>query len=224
VLNFFKNKNENPPKTQPSAAVARKMYEALQEKLPAASVEYCFKLWQENPFSFKISRTRNSCLGNYTFRDGTHKITVNHDLNQYAFLLTYIHEIAHQHTWINKAGRRKKILPHGIEWKTNFQRLMQPLLSPEIYPEKILKPLTVYMSNPMASSVSYTPLQEALQSFNTHVEEGILLGQLPDNKWFEFRNVVYQKLEMRRTRALCLEKKSKRKYTIAAIARVKVIE
>jgi SprT protein len=211
-----------PPK--PSPQMAKKMREILQQKVPAGAADYCYKIWEENPFSFTVARTRSSCFGNYIFRNNTHKITVNHDLNPFAFLLTYVHEVAHLHTHLQKMTfKRKKFLPHGIEWKTHFQRLMQPVLNATIYPEKILKPLSEYMSNPAASSVGYAPLQEALRSFDEKQDDNIALGQIPDNQWFEFRGVVFQKLELRRTRVLCLEKKSKRKYTISAIARVKAI-
>lgn len=212
-----------PPK--PSPQMVKKMREVLEQKVPTEAVEYCFRLWEENPFSFTVARTRSSCFGNYIFRNNTHKITVNNDLNPYAFLLTYIHEVAHLHTQLQKgANKRRKILPHGIEWKTNFQKLMQPVLTSSIYPEKILKPLTEYMSNPAASSVGYAPLQEALRSFDEKQEEGVALSQLPDNQWFEFRGAIFQKLELRRTRVLCVEKKSKRRYTISAVARVKIIQ
>lgn len=175
-------------------------------------------MWQEQPFSFKISRTRSSCFGNYIFRDGQHKITINHDLNSYAFLVTYIHEIAHQRAWLNKG--RKRIEPHGKEWKRSFQDLMLPLLSEEHLPQKLLLPLSAYMQNPAASSVSYAPLAEALRSFNEGEQVGLSLEEITDNQWFEFRGTVFQKIEKRRTRVLCLEKQSKRRYTILASALV----
>jgi SprT protein len=210
--------NLDPPK----AVVVKKMQEILAKHVPETAVEYCFKLWQEQPFSFKISRTRSSCFGNYTFRDGQHKITVNNDLHHYAFLITYIHEIAHQRAWLDKS--RRKIEPHGKEWKKKFQDLMTPILHLNVFPEKVLVPLSQYMQNPAASSVSYAPLFEALRSFDVIEENEVSLSEIPDNQWFIFRNNVFQKLEIRRTRVLCLEKTSKRRYTILATARVKVIQ
>ena len=93
---------------KPDAITAKKMGEILLKHLPATTVAYCMELWQEQPFSFKISRTRSSCFGNYIFRDGQHKITINHDLNSYAFLVTYIHEIAHQRAWLSKGRKNGK--------------------------------------------------------------------------------------------------------------------
>lgn len=202
--------------------VARKMHEILTRHVPAHAVEYCFALWKEQPFSFKITRTRNTCFGNYTFRDGHHKITVNNDLSHYAFVITYIHEIAHQRAWLGKS--RRKIEPHGKEWKKNFQLLMSPIMHPNVFPETILVPLTHYMSNPAASSVSYAPLARALQGFDLTQQSGILLAEVADNQWFTFRNTVFQRLEKRRTRILCMERNSKRRYTILATARVDLVD
>lgn len=218
-VNKVVDKNPTLPTiNKPDAITAKKMGEILLKHLPATTVMYCFELWKEQPFSFKISRTRSSCFGNYIFRDGQHKITINHDLNQYAFLVTYVHEIAHQRAWLNKG--RKRIEPHGKEWKKSFQDLMQPLLSEEHFPKNLLLPLSAYMQNPAASSVSYAPLAEALRSFDAGEQVGVSLADLTDNQWFEFRGTVFQKIEKRRTRVLCLEKQSKRRYTILASALV----
>jgi SprT protein len=223
-MDLFKLQNKPIPKMTTSALVAKKIQEIIEKNVPTNAAQYCYQLWEEEPFSFKISRTRSSCLGNYIFRNGIHKITLNHDLNSYSFLVTYIHEIAHQRAWLENHSKRKKIEPHGIEWKRKFQELMKPLLNPTVFPETILQPLAYYMQNPRASSVSYAPLAEALRSFDKHTEQGISLSEVADNQWFEFRNMVFQKLELRRTRVLCFEKKSQRRYTILANARVKPVE
>jgi SprT protein len=224
---FFERVNkiveEKPsfPKQIANQVTAKKLEEMLSQQIPANALAYCLGLWHEHPFSFTISRTRSSCYGNYIFRNGQHKITVNHDLNIYAFLVTYIHEIAHQRAWLNKGKR--KIEPHGKEWKKAFQDLMNPILNLSIFPENLLVPLSQYMQNPAASSVSFAPLFEALRSFDKNADTGVFLSDITDNQWFEFRGNVFQKLEKRRTRVLCLEKISKRRYTILATARVEPI-
>lgn len=221
LLNIIKPEVKRIPKMIISESVAQKMQEIITKNVPPNAAKYCYELWLEEPFSFKISKTRSSCFGNYIFRDGIHKITLNHDLNTYAFLVTYIHEIAHQRAWLDSHTKRKKIEPHGNEWKRKFQELMNPILNSTVFPETILKPLAYYMQNPMASSVSYPPLANALRSFDKNVEEGIALTEIADNQWFEFRGTVFQKLELRRTRVLCIEKKTQRRYTIMANAKVK---
>lgn len=201
-----------------------RMREILTEKLPANSVDYAFNLWLDRPFSFKVARTRSTCLGNYTFRNNQHKITVNHDLNPYQFLITYVHEVAHQHVFIKfMQGKRKRVLPHGKEWKNAFAELMNPLLNEEVFPNEILRLLQTHMANPPASTVRDVSLLKALQSFDNKPvtkENGLYLDDLKQGDSFIFKGRTFTKLEIRRTRVLCLEKKSNRKFTIPKIATV----
>lgn len=202
---------------------ATKLQKILEKQIPVAALQYAIELWHEMPFSFTLSRSRSTCFGNYIFRNGHHKITVNHDINQYAFLITYIHEIAHQRTFQQHQGKRRKILPHGKEWKMNFQKLMQPLLNTTIFPESLLIPLTQYMQNPAASSVSFMPLAAALRGFDDIQEEGHELAQIAVNQTFEFRGKTYQKIENRRTRVLCMEVATQRRFTIVGIVKVTLV-
>src|SRR5690606_8358424 len=73
----------------------------LQRFLPEGTAETAYNWIQEYRFRFRISRSRNSRFGDYQSppRGGIHKISVNHDLNKYAFLITFCHEVAHLVTW-----------------------------------------------------------------------------------------------------------------------------
>jgi hypothetical protein len=201
--------------------------EILREKLPQNSVEYAFSLWESEPFSFKVTRTRSTCLGNYSYRNNKHKITVNHDLNPYQFLITYVHEVAHQHVFINHIIDRTKqisphrILPHGDEWKHTFTELMKPVLNEDIFPPNVLHLLRLHMANPPASTVRDITLMKSLQFFDRKtitVEKELHLGNLKQGEVFIFKKRIFTKLETRRTRVLCLENKSKQKFTIPKIA------
>ncbi|KPM49064.1 SprT-like domain-containing protein [Jiulongibacter sediminis] len=200
-----------------------KLTEVLKTQVPENALEYCVNLWQEHPFSFKITRSRNSCLGNYRFQNGHHTITVNHDLNVYNFLVTYIHEVAHQRVFI--FDRKKKTLPHGEEWKSRFRELMLPLLNEKVFPPEILMPLSLHMRNPKASSTRDAQLMRAFRAFDEnrkaaaiHLED-IELGQS-----FVFKKRIFKKLEAKRTRAVCMEIASKRKYTIPLLAEITPVD
>ncbi len=204
----------------------KELTEILQKHVPAEAVDYCVQLWENKHFSFTVSRTRSSCYGNHSFRsDKGHHITVNHDLNPHAFLLTYVHEVAHlktfednQRTFLQKMlKRRPKIDPHGEEWKRSFQVLMQPILNERFFPESILQPLQLYMQNPKASSVSYHPLAKVL---HLNEKEGDFLSDLAIGQLFVFRDKTYKKIETRRTRILCEEQATKKRFLIASIAKV----
>ncbi len=194
----------------------------LEEKLPPMALPYALELWKAHPFSFKVTRTRHTCLGNYTFKNGQHIITVNHDLNPYAFLITYVHEVAHQHTLIQNMGRRKRPLPHGTEWKTNFRQLMAPVLTPMVFPPDLLKTLSEHMKNPPASSSGDPRLLKALRAYDGHRPAGNpTLSELSNGSLFYFQNKAYKKLENRRTRTLVEAVSDKRRYTIASHVEVR---
>ncbi|WP_341228147.1 SprT-like domain-containing protein [uncultured Arcticibacterium sp.] len=229
MFDFIKRKNTNTPRTVKRASkpvLTKAIFnDALSKKVPSAALEYCTNLWEEAPFSFSISKTRSSCLGNYKFQNGHHTISVNHDLNPYNFLITYIHEVAHQRVFIKyQKNIKKRPAPHGKEWKTNFQHLMIPLLNEAVFPLEILKPLAAHMLNPAASSTRDAKLMKAIKAFNKgDLSEVVYLENVPNGQSFIFKNRKFQKIEKRRTRALCLDLETKRKYTIPLMAEIEVL-
>lgn len=107
------------------------MSEVLQKYLPEHAVQLSFELIKSNHVHLKIVNERKTRHGDYRKGvSGKHEITVNANLNKYRFLITLIHEIAHLVAF-EKFGRN--ILPHGVEWKMTFQRLMVPFIRPEIF-------------------------------------------------------------------------------------------
>lgn len=196
--------------------------ETFNRFVPQSAVEYCVRLWHENKFDLKITQKRATKLGDYRydFKSKRHTITINHDLNKYGFLVTYLHEVAHLKAF-NKHGH--KILPHGQEWKLEFQILVKPTLNTSTFPDRILKALTDYIVNPKASSCSDPVLTEAIRSFNVRNTESSLLELKPGEK-FVFNNRVFIKEEIKRTRYICQEVKTGKRYLIPKIAEVKKVE
>jgi SprT protein len=200
-------------------------HQTISEKVPHNAVEYCTSLWREHPFSFSISKTRSTCLGNYKYQNGSHTITINHDLNAYNFLITFIHEVAHQRVFIQFQSKiRKRPLPHGKEWKTNFQYLITPLLNETIFPLEVLQPLASHMAKPPASSTRDPKLMKALKQYDLGDKTGIWhLEDMANGQSFVFKNRTFLKIDKRRTRALCLDLATKKRYTIPLMAEVKPI-
>lgn len=196
--------------------------EAIAPQVPPGALSYCTALWKEHPFSFRLSKTRSTCLGNYKYHNGHHTITVNHDLNPYNFLITYIHEVAHQKVFIRYKGKKKP--PHGQEWKQSFQDLMIPMLSENVFPKDVLVELANHMKNPAASSTRDQSLMKALKLYDYGREIGqVLLEEVDIGQSFLFQKRKFQKMEKRRTRALCLDLNTKKKYTVPLTAEVKLI-
>lgn len=189
--------------------------------IPPAAVEYCHRLYEKLGFEFKITRSRQTKLGDFRFYGNMNKavITVNNDLNPYAFLVTYLHEVAHLLTHNEFKG---SVNPHGNEWKSVFIKLTQPVLTKEVFPPIVLAALIKYFQNPKASSCADPSLYKALQQFNNKSDKEIL-DTVDLQSTFIFNKRTFQKIEKRRTRWVCLEIKTKRKYLIPGVAEVKVM-
>ncbi len=200
-----------------------KILDILQSHVPAAAVEYCFNLWNACPFELKLSKSRQTKVGDFTSRRSrSHpRITLNNDLNPYLFLTTYIHEVAHLHVFRRYADR---VEPHGDEWKETFTNLLIPLLWNNIYPEEILHELRRHMVNPKASSFADTKLTEAFRLFDANKSHAAILSQLPEGSTFKLQGRYFRKGKLRRTRVLCKEIKSKRDYLVPADALVNDVQ
>lgn len=194
----------------------------LERYLPPQAVNYCVSQWEVFPFHFKVTKKRESKLGDYRYEyhEKKHSITVNGDLNPFTFLVTYLHEVAHLRTQLQFGSRVK---PHGEEWKTEFQKLLIPVMSEDIFPPPVLTALHKYLRNPKASSCTDINLLKALRAF----DEGNRLTFLSDVKMgvtFKFNKKYFVKENILRTRALCREVKSGRRFYIPEAAEVEVVQ
>ena len=197
----------------------------IANKVPANALAHCVALFEMNPFTFKLSRDRKSKSGDYRYdrNSGTSVVTVNSGLNQYAFLITLIHEIAHHITRINN---KNPVQPHGVEWKQEFKNLMLPLVNNLVFPDELLRLLSRHLKNPKASTWSDSKLTIALRKYDTielHPDDQHL-DEVEAGRNFQFNNRVFRKIEKRRTRVLCLEHSSGRKYLIPKQALVRIVE
>ena len=194
----------------------------FENYVPSTAVDYCKALWQQEGFLLKITRSRRSKLGDYCYHpDRGHQITVNHDLNPHAFLITYLHEVAHLLVF-KRYGARKA--PHGKEWKRSFVELLKPVMSEAYFPASVLAALRAYCLNPTAATSSFLPLKVALQAFDTPTPGLLPLHTLAVGELFELNLRRFKRLEMRRTRILCADARTGKKYTVGAAVLVKKLE
>ena len=91
----------------------------LQDFLPPNTYEGVLAYLHQYHVHLTVARERKSILGDYRHRihDKNHRISVNGNLNKYAFLITLLHELAHLLTF-EKFGNR--VMAHGKEWKHVF--------------------------------------------------------------------------------------------------------
>jgi SprT protein len=197
---------------------------ALASYVPHAAVMYCEHLYQNNNFIFHFSRPRRTRLGDFTVKPGfTPKITVNVNLNSYNFLITFLHEVAHYVVYQKYRGvSRRQIAPHGPEWKREFYCLLQPVMNEDVFPRDILLPLNKYAINPKASTGADQVLYNAIKKYDdpsVSINKTALI-HLNEGTDFVFQNRVFVRGSVRRTRVLCTDKVSQRRYTIPAHALV----
>ena len=201
--------------------------DSFDTHLPAASAAYGRKLWEYYGFTFRVVRPRRTRLGDFrALPQGQTFITVNADLNPYAFLITYVHEVAHAEVY---KTQRRRVKPHGRAWQTAFQRLMQPLLTDAVFPPAILEPLRSYMAKPAATTYANPALMLALRQIdmpttNPAAAGQILLRDVPEGRGFQLAKKTYVRGTLRRTRVVCKEMTSGRSYAILAHALVEVGE
>lgn len=188
-----------------------KEQEILARYLPSEAVEKVFSLITENHIHFKISKTRRTKLGDYRppIRHPNHRITVNHDLNPYSFLITFVHEVAHLKVY-NKF--KNSVSPHGKEWKSSYQELMQPFLENGSFPEDVQKVLIRSLRKSKAASTSDIELTKVLQKYDQSTDQ-IHLESLAANTIFHTENGrQYKKGNRIRTRYKCLNLVNNRFY------------
>lgn len=197
----------------------------LSKYLPEKAVEVVYNLIVQNNVLLRISRSRMTKLGDYrpARKDLPHRISLNHDLNSYDFLITFIHELAHLYAF-EKHGRNHQ--PHGIEWKDFYRKLMQPLLETDIFPSDIKQAVYNYLFEQNASNGSDTQLKLLLRNYNKEQNTTTkLLETLPEMSRFKLSDGrVFQKLELRRKRYKCVCLNSKRLYLFSPIALVEPVE
>ncbi len=196
--------------------------EGFKKFLPEGFEEIVADLFLASPIRFKIVPPRKTKLGDFSVGHGFEKpqITINGDLNSYAFLITTLHEFAHLHTYQQYGN---KVNPHGEEWKTNFRKLLLPIIDSKKLPTDIEHSLVHSLVSMKASSCTDQKLSRVLKKYDEPKEGIIILEQLPKNTIFVLNGREFVKGEFRRKRFLCEETISKRMYLINSLAEVRPI-
>jgi hypothetical protein len=199
-----------------------KIQSLLGQHLPAGAVDYCLRLWLAQPFDFKLRKSRLTKVGDFTCHPGrTPRITLNRDLHPYLFLVTYVHEVAHLEVHRQFGNRAEG---HGQEWKRTFREMLEPVLSELIFPTDLLAALREHMTDPRASTFSDPELVRVFRQYDPHADNQTFLADIPQGSIFGIRGRWFKKGETKRTRALCQEIKSKRKYFVPLDAPVENVQ
>ncbi len=199
-----------------------KLIEGLRRFLPDGFEHYVADLLIKHPIKFKIVPPRKTKLGDFRAGFGIEKpiITVNGDLNPYAFLITTLHEFAHLYTFLEHGF---KVQPHGNEWKNNYRKLILPIIESKKLPSDIEKVLLNSLVVVKASSCSDIHLTRILKKYDQSKDTHTLLENLPKNTIFVLNGRSFEKGELRRKKFLCRDLISNKKYLVHALAEVEIV-
>ncbi len=196
----------------------------LGKYMPAPAAPTISRWINDSGCLFRISRSRTSKLGDYRppYGGKGHRISVNHNLNPYAFLITTVHEFAHLKTW---NAYKNKVKPHGPEWKSDFRELMRPFIQSGLFPDDIQQAIVRYLDNPAASSCTDLQLYRVLKRYDTTPAGVHTVEQLPEDTLFSLKNGrMFQKKERIRKRYRCIEVETQRVYLFSPVAEVIRVE
>lgn len=190
----------------------------LTDRIPDAAAEYVSQIMRKFELEFHLSPPRTSKLGHYrvAYNGNPQSISINRDLSPERFLLTLIHELAHL-ICHKEFGRRIK--PHGQEWKRTFQTMMTPLLCEEVFSTNILPHIVRHLNSPKATSCVDKELHIVFERLEG--KEYVTLDDLSMGVEFLLNTGRrFEKGEKKRTRHLCSEVPSGKKYLIHGSAPV----
>ncbi len=193
--------------------------DALRDRLPTGAVPVVMEWLRHNRVQVRISAPRRTKLGDYRSPTGRQpaRITVNGDLDPYAFLVTLVHEFAH-HVTFERCGPR--VRPHGAEWKSTYAELMRPYLAPAVMPHDVRAALERHLTDASASSCADHDLQRVLHRYSGHRTP--LLDELPEHTIFRSMGRLFVKGATRRTRVACRCLNDRRLYTMDRMAGVQL--
>lgn len=198
----------------------------IRNHLPEGCENMLQKWFKDTTYDFEliVSKARDSKLGDFRpphKRNEIPVITINENLNHYAFLIILTHEFAHHTTW-TKYGNRVKA--HGIQWKNDFVTLLGQLVLRGIFPNDITCALVMQLQSPTATIYSDVNLVRILKRYDRN-RNSMLLDDLPDKAIFELtKGRFFKKGEKQRKRYKCLELKSRRLYLVSALAEVRLVD
>jgi SprT protein len=201
----------------------REQYQRILVKyIPAPAVPRIADWIVDYGVHLKITGERSTKLGDFRPILNAvkgHKISVNFNLNRYAFLITLVHEMAHFKTWNE---HQQAVKPHGIEWKSNFREMLFPFLNEDVFPNELLPSLFDYLDNPAASSCSDMGLMRMLMKYDD--VQRTLLEDLPGQSIFKLQTGrVFKKGEQKRKYFRCIELSSGKPYLINPLAEVELL-
>lgn len=194
----------------------------LDHFLPPGAFQKVAIYLQRYNVHLTITRERRSLLGDYrhAHRDAQHRISVNGNLNSFAFLITLIHELAHLLCY-ERYGHR--VSAHGKEWKVLYRMLLEDFLGVGIFPNDVESALIRSIDNLPASSCADEPLMRVLRNHDQPEDKSPLVEELPEGTLFAIAGGrVFKKGKKLRKRYQCREIATGKLYLFSGLYEVEL--
>ncbi|HLK29075.1 MAG TPA: SprT-like domain-containing protein [Puia sp.] len=197
--------------------------EYLNQFIPEGAAQLVMNYLHQYKVHLTVTRERKTVLGDYRNAiDGkNHRISVNGNLNKYAFLITLIHELAHLLTFM-KYGNRVKA--HGKEWKHIYATMLDDFLKLNIFPNDIITAFKETIHDLPASSCADEGLTRVLKNYDKKSNGLLLVEQIHEGGIFETNDKrIFRKGKKLRKRFECVEIATKRVYLFSPLYEVKEV-
>jgi len=194
--------------------------EIVRPYLPSTAVDHVARLLEGLAVDLRVVRPRRTKLGDHRPPPTPlrpHRITVNADLNPYAFLTTLLHEVAHAATWERHRGGflRRRLRPHGPEWKQEFSTVLAPVVEAGVFPDDVAAAVARSLVNPAAATCSDRDLLLALARYDQPHEGRVRVEELAEGTWFRIDGRhAFRAGRLVRTRRQCFAAGSGREYRV----------
>lgn len=197
---------------------------SLSDFLPQGTFELVEPFLLHYKVHLTITKSRATVLGDYrnAIEGKAHRISVNGNLNQYAFLITLLHELAHLITYVRFGN---KVASHGTEWKDQFSDLLKHFIQSNIFPQDIRLQIAASMKSPAASSCADDALMRVLRKYDAVKENHLLVEEIEQGRCFQTKNgKVYKREEKIRKRIRAIEVDTGRVYLFSPIYEVMKVD
>lgn len=197
---------------------------SLSDFLPQGTFELVEPFLLHYKVHLTITKSRATVLGDYrnAIEGKAHRISVNGNLNQYAFLITLLHELAHLITYVRFGNN---VASHGREWKDQFSDLLKHFIQSNIFPQDIRLQIAASMKSPAASSCADDALMRVLRKYDAVKENHFLVEEIEQGRCFQTKNgKVYKREEKIRKRIKATEVDTGRVYLFSPIYEVMKVD
>jgi SprT protein len=194
--------------------------QVLQKYLPDSAFPYLKNWFAAHEIHLHISRSRNSKLGDYQkLKDGSHKISINHNLQPELFFFVLTHELAHLIAF--DKNRNRRIAPHGTEWKSTFRDMLHESLA--VYPDELKPYVLQFSKSPKANFMASGPIVKFFHKDKIADNESFI-EELALEDSFLYRKQKYIIRQKLKKNYLCENLNNGKKYIFKPMAKVEKIK